>query len=200
MTQLDTFLTAHDVSDDVRERLAAAGITSLRDAYDRAAPDDLISIITSPGVMSQRDSVRIALHCVETVQDQLTDKRSRAVTSLLHRWLDDPSAVTQEELTAASDAARVARYAAAASAATATAACDAWYAAACDAWYEAACDARYATAARVARYAAAAAASAAAAGDARYAWYAARVARDDARAERAAWIRENIPFGTLHIN
>lgn len=197
MTQFDTFLTAHDVNNDVRERLAAAGITSLREAYDRAAPDDLISIITSPGVMTQRDSVRLALHCVEGVKTLLTDERSRAVISLLHRWLDGPSAVTQGELTAASDAA-----AAAGDAARATR--DAWYAAAA---------ATVVDAARVARDAARAARDAAAAGDAaraaRVARYAAAAATvvdvaratwDAAGAEQAAWIRENVAFETLHTN
>lgn len=105
MNELETFLSKHNATDDMRTRIADADITSLRDAYDRAAPDDLIWIITRPRVMTQRDCVRFVLRCVESVETRLNDARSQAVIPLLRRMVDDAASVSEDEIRAVADTA-----------------------------------------------------------------------------------------------
>ena len=184
MITIEDFCSRHRACPDGRE-WALANCRTMQDAWDTARPEWLVWIATRPGVLDDRTLRRFAVWSVRQVQHLMEDPRSVAALDLAERHADGKA--TDEELAAA------------------------WT----DAW-NAACRAARCCASRVAAGAARAAAEAAArssgaaalvaaeaaAWDAAWvaaeaAWDAAgaeEVARDAfgaARAEQAAWLREN---------
>lgn len=175
-------------------RLENLGAETLEDAWKWASPADLVWAVTRPGVMSPEQRRQFLVFVLESIEDKLTDARSKNILEKLRT----KSPITE-------DAARKA------DAAWAYAASDAAYAASPDAAYAAARAARaaaWAADAALAAYDAvwsaaedAAEAWAEAARKARAtAWAAAAAARKAAREQQARWIRKNFALSDLHIN
>ena len=172
--ELTDFLNRHDgACSGGIARLDSLGAETLEDAWEKASPADLVWAVTRPGVMSPEQRRQFLVFVLGSIEDKLTDPRSKNILEKLR---------TNEPITAA-DAAR----AAAAEARAAWAAADAADAARAAA--EAAADAAWAAAAD---------AAAARAEDASWAsWAAERAAQADAREQQARWIRTNFRLADL---
>jgi len=167
-------------------RLEALGAETLVDAWDKASPADLVWAVTRPGVMSPEQRRQFLVFVLESIEDKLTDPRSKNILEKLRT----NSPITEAEAWAADAAAR----ARAASAATAAPDAAEWAADAAEwaAWAWAAW-----TAAQAPEAARAADASARAADTAARAAWAAEVA---AREKQARWIRTNFKLEDLQTN
>jgi hypothetical protein len=180
-SNIQEFCAVHGACNDGRQR-AMANCADMAEAWRTLKPEWLVWVATRPGVLDDKTLRLFACWCVRQVWHLLTDERSRAAVEVAERFARDDA--TNEELIAASAAARDAAYAAASDAAR-----DAAYAAARTAARIAAAYAAARTAARIAaRIAAAYAAARIAARIAANA--AARTAASAAaRAAQAEWLR-----------
>ena len=158
-------------------RLSFLGAETLEQAWEKAAPADLVWGVTRPGVMSPEQRRQFLVFVLESIEDKLTDPRSKNILEKLRT----NSPLTEADARAAYAAAAAAEAAEAAAARAAARAA------------RAAAEAAYA--ARAAAEAAADAAWAAAAA----AWAAAE-ADAAAREKQARWIRKNFALSDLHIN
>ena len=161
-------------------RLDSLGAETLEDAWEKASPKDLIWAVTRPGVMSSEQRRQFLGFILESIEDKLTDPRSKNILEKLR---------TKSPITEADDLAawEAAAYAAADSAA-------AW-AATWAPWAERAAAWAADAAVRAASWAAYAAERAAA-----YAEAADLAARATWAAEAAAWIRTTFRLADLHTN
>ena len=153
-------------------RLDSLGAETLEDAWEKASPADLVWGVTRPGVMSPEQRRQFLVFVLESIEDKLTDPRSKNILEKLRT----NSPITEAEAWAAADASA----ARAASAATAAPDAAEWAADAAE-WAAWAADA--------AEWAAGAAADAAA-----------RAAEVAAREKQARWIRTNFKLEDLQTN
>ena len=181
MNKLTDFLNRNDANSGIVARLNSLGAETLADAWDKASPKDLVWGVTRPGVMSAEQRRLFLVFVLESIEDKLTDPRSKNILEKLRT----NSPITEDDADAAADA--DAASAREASWAAAQAAQAAMWAAQTAMW--AAADA--AEVAAAAEFAAAAEASAAE--------YAADAA-DAARAAQARWIRKNFRLADLRTN
>lgn len=183
--ELTDFLNRHDANSGIVARLNSLGAETLADAWDKASPKDLVWGVTRPGVMSAEQRRLFLMMVLESIEDKLTDPRSKNILDKL-RTKSPITRADAEDAYAAADA--EASWAAS------------WAAASWAASWEAAADAAaYAAAAARAAQADAAASWAAEA----YAAAAERAAQADAAASREAqarWIRDNFSLTDLNIN
>lgn len=189
-------------------RLSFLGAETLEQAWEKAAPADLVWGVTRPGVMSPEQRRQFLVFVLESIEDKLTDARSKNILEKLRT----NSPITRADAWSADAADAAAASASVADAdAVAVAVADAACAAACAA-DAAAADADAAQAAAWAAWAVAAEeedAVYAAADAARAAYESARAAACAAsraadvsasREKQAKWIRENVKLSDLHIN
>jgi len=179
-SKLENFLRRNCACADDIDRLEALGAETLADAWEKASPADLVWIVTRPGVMDAEQRRQFLVFVLESIEDKLTDPRSKNILDKLRANSPITKADKKAALAAlATDASWAASWAAAEDAAAAARAA---YAADADA-ADAACSAADASDA--------AADAAAAAADA---------ARKAAREQQAQWIRTNFALSDLHIN
>jgi hypothetical protein len=119
-------------------RLENLGAETLEDAWKLASPADLVWAVTRPGVMSPEQRRQFLVFVLESIEDKLTDARSKNILEKLRT----KSPITEDDASAAraaawaAEAARAAAWAAEAAAAAedaARAAYAAWAAAAAQA-------------------------------------------------------------------
>lgn len=193
METIESFCDQHEACHDGK-KWALENCSTMDDVWERAKPEWLIWVATRDGVLEDKTLRLFACFCARQIWPLLEDERSRNAVLVAEKFADGDA--TEDDLTAAWDAARAAeRDAEQASAwdATRVAACAAARAAARAAAWDAACatarDAAW-DAARDAAWAASWDASRAASWAA--AWDAARVAaRGAALINQAKWLREN---------
>ena len=162
-------------------RLSFLGAETLEQAWEKAAPADLVWGVTRPGVMSPEQRRQFLVMVLSSIEDKLTDPRSKNILEKLRT----KSPITRADAEAADAAAWAADAAAAAD--------DAAEAYAADAASWAADDARASAswAAEAAAYA-----SWAASADT----YAEEEAEEEAREQQARWIRTNLKLADLRTN
>jgi len=186
--ELTDFLTRHDANSGIVARLNALGAETLADAWDKASPKDLVWGVTRPGVMSAEQRRLFLVFVLESIEDKLTDPRSKNILEKLRT----NSPITEDDADAAADA--DAAEVRAATWAAAQAAQAAMWAAQTAMW--AAEDT-----ADSAMWAAEAAAWEWAPAWESYAWATkAYAAEEAARAAQARWIRDNFTISDLNIN
>ena len=206
--ELTDFLNRHDgACSGGIARLDSLGAETLEDAWEKASPADLVWAVTRPGVMSPEQRRQFLVFVLESIEDKLTDARSKNILEKLRTnspiteaeaWSADAAdAAAASSWAAAADAAAVAVADADADArarvARADADADAAAAAAWSAWSASLADAD----ARAADAADAAAADASWEAAAR----AARAQADAAaREKQARWIRTNFRLEDLQTN
>ena len=180
-TELTDFLHRNNSGSDLVARLEALGVETLERAWDKASPGDLVWAVTRPGVMAPEQRRLFLVFVLESIEDKLTDPRSKNILEKLRT----KSPITRADAEAADAAARAAEAAAAAD--------DAAEAYAADAASWAADDARASAswAAEAAAYA-----SWAASADT----YAEEEAEEEAREQQARWIRTNLKLADLRTN
>jgi len=184
------FLRRNGACPDDIARLETLGIETLADAWDKASPEDIVWAVTRPGVMSAEQRRKFLVMVLESIEDKLTDPRSKNILDKLR---------AKEPITAAD---KDAAWAAAADMRAAALAVNAatWSVDAAAAWAaEAAAEASVNAATDTAR-------------DAAWADEAAVLAVDTAteaamnatwaaaREKQAYWIRKNFRLADLHIN
>jgi hypothetical protein len=168
------------------DRLAATGAATPEEAWIRADARGLVWAVTRPGVMSPEQRRQFLVFVLESIEDKLTDPRSKNILDKLRT----KSHITDNDKKAAWDASETAAYAYAV---------DAWAAARAADALAAARAARAAALAAAYVYAAAALAAARAAAYAAEAW-ADAAAEAAAREKQAQWIRDNFVLTDLNIN
>ena len=115
-------------ADDI-DRLEALGAETLADAWEKASPADLVWIVTRPGVMDAEQRRQFLVFVLESIEDKLTDPRSKNILDKLRANSPITKADKKAALAAlATDASWAASWAAADAAAQAAAAA-AWDAA-----------------------------------------------------------------------
>ena len=196
--ELAEFLHQNHVGSGKIARLDSLGAETMEDAWNLASPADLVWGVTRPGVMSPEQRRKFLVFVLESIEDKLTDARSKNILDKLRA----KSPITEADAAAARAAAEEAAEAAADAASWAS-----WAAAAAEA----------ADAARAAARAAADAAADAGAADAAAwaaawaAWAAADAAAEAAvdataaadattRENQARWIRTNFRLEDLQTN
>ena len=133
-TELENFLQRNGAFSDDIDRLEALGAETLADAWDKAAPADLVWIVTRPGVMDAEQRRQFLVFVLESIEDKLTDPRSKNILDKLRANSPITKADKKAALAAlATDASWAASWAAADAAAQAAALAAAWAAAAYDA-------------------------------------------------------------------
>ena len=180
MSALSDFLDKHDACDEGRDWALATGCETVTELWlrDDLRPDWRIWLACR--VLPDNVLRKFACRCVREVWNLLADERSRNAVEVAERHAD--GLATDEELAAASAAARDAARAAVGCAAGYAAGYAAWHAASAPAWY----------AARAAAWDAAWSAAWDAAWSA--AWYAARAAAwSAARVRQNEILRELVP-------
>lgn len=142
---IEEFCDHHKACKEGRE-WAIKNCRSMHDAWLRLRPDWLLWVATRPGVLTEKDLRRFAVHCARSVQHLLTDDRSKSAIAVAERYTSGEA--SDEELRVARatalDATLAAFNAARAASNAASAASDAAWAAWEAAWaaWEAACAAR----------------------------------------------------------
>jgi hypothetical protein len=119
--ELKNFLTRIYAGPEVLDRLATTGAKTLEEAWARADARDLVWAVTRPGVMSPEQRRQFLVFVLESIEDKLTDPRSKNILDKLRT----NSPITDNDKKAAWAAWVAAREAALAAAARADAAADA---------------------------------------------------------------------------
>ena len=180
--ELTDFLSWNNAGSNLMTHLEMIGAETLEDAWNRASPAYLIWIVTRPGIMSPEQRRLFLVMVLESIEDKLTDPRSKNILEKLR---------TKEPITAADKkAARAAtvdaentrdRAAARAAARAARAATATW--ANTETW-DVAAEARDIEVIVAMQTTGAST------------W----VAATEVREKQARWIRENFKLADLHIN
>ena len=130
MLSIIQFCEKHQACEDGRA-WAIAECETMVDVWDKAKPEWLLWVSTRPGVLTDKELRLFAVFCARKVEHFSVDQRSRDAIAVAEQFANGEA--TQEELTAARDAACAAARDAAWYAALDAARDAAWYAA----WYAA---------------------------------------------------------------
>ena len=115
------------------DRLSFLGAETLEQAWEKAAPADLVWGVTRPGVMSPEQRRQFLVMVLSSIEDKLTDPRSKNILEKLRTNEPRTAADAARAAAAEARAAWAAAEAADAARAAAEAAADAAWAAAADA-------------------------------------------------------------------
>jgi ribosomal protein L12E/L44/L45/RPP1/RPP2 len=110
--ELTEFLHRNGACSGGIARLDSLGAETLEDAWEKAAPADLVWAVTRPGVMSPEQRRQFLVFVLESIEDKLTDPRSKNILTKLRT----KSPITEAAADAAARAADAAARAAAADA------------------------------------------------------------------------------------
>lgn len=125
--KLKEFLTRNHACAEGLDRLATTGVETLEQAWKQASDEDLIWIVTRPGVMSQEQKRLFLVMVLSSIEDKLTDMRSLNILKKLRTnetiTDEDREAAAEAESAAACAEESAAAWRAAASAASAA---EAW--------------------------------------------------------------------------
>jgi len=105
MISIQEFCERHDACKEGRD-WAIENCESMQDAWNKLQPEWLIWVATRQGVLTDRELRLFACWSVRQVWHLLTDERSRNAVEVAERFAEGNA--TQDELTAASYAARAA--------------------------------------------------------------------------------------------
>ncbi|MCK9616052.1 MAG: hypothetical protein M0R48_11285, partial [Candidatus Omnitrophica bacterium] len=106
--KLQKFLFYNDASRELFSRLNAAEVFTIEDAWNKASDEDLIWVVTRPGVMNPDQRRLFLIMILSSIEGQLTDPCSKNILTKLCA----NETITEEDM-AASDAAWAAAGAAA---------------------------------------------------------------------------------------
>ena len=103
MNQVEQFCQTHDACEEGR-KWAIANCQTMQEAWDNAPdPRWVVWIATRPGVLTDRELRLFAVWCARQVQHLMTDQRSLDALDVAERHANGQA--TDEELSAARDAA-----------------------------------------------------------------------------------------------
>ena len=83
MNKLTDFLNRNDANSGIVARLNSLGAETLADAWAMAAPEDLVWGVTRPGVISPEQRRLFLMMVLESIEDKLTDPRSKNILDKL---------------------------------------------------------------------------------------------------------------------
>jgi hypothetical protein len=103
-TELENFLCHNGACAGIVARLENLGAETLEQAWEKASPEDLVWIVTRPGVMSPEQRRQFLVFVLESIEDKLTDHRSKNILDKLRT----NSPITDNDKKAAWDASETA--------------------------------------------------------------------------------------------
>ena len=101
--KLQKFLSYNDASRELFSRLNAAKVFTIEDAWNKVSDEDLIWVVTRPGVMNPEQRRLFLVMVLSSIENKLTDPCSKNILTKLRA----NETITEEDR-AASDAARAA--------------------------------------------------------------------------------------------
>jgi hypothetical protein len=81
--KLQKFLFYNDASRELFSRLNAAEVFTIEDAWNKASDEDLIWVVTRPGVMNPDQRRLFLIMILSSIEGQLTDPRSKNILTKL---------------------------------------------------------------------------------------------------------------------
>ena len=81
--KLQKFLSYNDASRELFSRLKVAKVFTIEDAWNKASDEDLIWVVTRPGVMNPDQRRLFLIMILSSIEGQLTDPRSKNILTKL---------------------------------------------------------------------------------------------------------------------